>query len=290
MSAHGDKKKNGLWRYIFFVSIGIVIIGVIVLLVQERNRRAALNQFMEIQSAANEDNHDPEQSLPSSEEPIDPRQTEEENILARLGIPVPEKHLDWDELHSQNADIYAWIYVSDTTVDYPIVQHPTDNSYYLNYNLDGSYGYPGCIYTEDYNSKDFSDLHTVIYGHNLKDHTMFSTLHNYEDPELMQEDHYIYIYTEDYVYVYQIFGAYEYAAIHLLDNYDLSNEYVYEQYIKDVLNVDRTPARVANIRHDIPVTKEDRIVTLSTCTTDDTASLRYLVTGVLLNPREEPSL
>lgn len=206
----------------------------------------------------------------------------EKDILQELGIAVPEKNLDWDMLHEENADIYAWIYVPDTEVDYPVLQHPTDNSYYLNYNIDGTKGFPGCIYTEDYNSKDFSDLHTVIYGHNLTSGLMFSSLHNFEDEELVDEDHYIFIYTEDYVFVYQIFAVYEYPAIHLLANFDLANEYIYEQYIKEIYEMD---GRVANIRKDIAVTAEDKIVTLSTCTSDHDASLRFLVTGVLLNPR-----
>lgn len=66
-------------------------------------------------------------------------------------------------------------------------------------------------------------------------------------------------------------------------NYDLTNEYVYAQYIKDILNMDSTNARVANIRHDIEVTEKDKIITLSTCTTDHDASLRFLVVGVLRN-------
>lgn len=199
------------------------------------------------------------------------------------GIKVPEKDLDWNALSEQNKDIYAWIYVPGTTVDYPILQHPTDNSYYLNYNMDGTKGFPGCIYTEDYNNKDFSDIHTVIYGHNLKDKTMFTSLHNFENKELFSKDHYIYIYTQDYVFVYRIFAAYEFSAIHLLDNYDYANEYVYADYLKQIYG---TTDRVANVREDIKVTTEDKIVTLSTCTKDSDSSKRFLVTGVLMNPKE----
>ncbi len=207
-----------------------------------------------------------------------------ENALSsKPDVTVTGKNLDWDALHKENADIYAWISVPGTTVDYPVLQHPTSNTYYLNRNMDGSKGYPGCIYTENYNSKDFSDLHTVVYGHNLKDKTMFSTLHNFGKDKLVQEPHYIYVYTESGVFTYEIFAAYEFPAIHLLVNYDLTNEYVYAQYIKDILNMDSTNARVANIRHDIEVTEKDKIITLSTCTTDHDASLRFLVVGVLRN-------
>ncbi len=194
-------------------------------------------------------------------------------------VQTPDKTLDWEALHSKNPDIYAWIYVPDTGVDYPVVQHPTDNSYYLNHNLDGSKGYPGCIYTENFNNRDFSDLHTVLYGHNLKDKTMFSTLHNFEDAELFQKEHDIYIYTEDAVLTYRIFAAYEFSAIHLLDNFDYTNEYVYEDYLKQIRQA------AGNIRQDVEVTTADRIITLSTCTADHDAARRYLVTGVLVSEK-----
>lgn len=198
-------------------------------------------------------------------------------------IEIPKKDLDWNALYEQNSDIYAWIYVPDTTVDYPVLQHPTDNSYYLNYNIDGTKGFPGCIYTENYNSKDFSDIHTVIYGHNLKDKTMFTSLHNFENKDVFSKEHYIYIYTPDYVFVYRIFAAYEFSAIHLLDNYDFTNEYVYEDYLKKIY---ATTDRVANVKEDIKVTTDDKIVTLSTCTRDSDSGKRFLVTGVLVNPKE----
>ncbi len=198
---------------------------------------------------------------------------------------APDKGIDWDKLHETNPDIYAWINVPGTSVDYPVLQHPSNNEYYLMHNLDGSYGYPGVIYTENYNSKDFTDPNTVLYGHNMDDTTMFSTLHKFSDPEMVENPHYIYIYTEDgRTLVYEIFAAYEYPSIHLLINFDVKNEYIYEQYLRNIQNIDITGAGVANLRHDIEPTVNDRIITLSTCTTDHDASERFLVVGVLLNP------
>ena len=60
------------------------------------------------------------------------------------------KHL---EMKKVNPDIYAWIYIPGTEIDYPVLQHPSDDSYYLNYNMNGTRGYPGCIYTEKENNK-----------------------------------------------------------------------------------------------------------------------------------------
>lgn len=198
---------------------------------------------------------------------------------------APDKGIDWDKLHETNSDIYAWINVPGTSVDYPVLQHPSNNEYYLKHNLDGSYGFPGVIYTEDYNSKDFTDPNTVLYGHNMDNTTMFSTLHKFSDPEMVETPHYIYIYTEDgRTLVYEIFAAYEYPSIHLLINFDVKNEYIYDQYLRNIQNMDLTSTDVANIRHDIIPSVNDRIITLSTCTTDHDASKRFLVVGVLLNP------
>lgn len=276
-------KRNGkkyIWLILFILFLLVLAVGVICLLAGNKQKKDAASNYEEMKEEVNDiikEEIEPEPEPEPEEEP------EEVDILTQLGIEIPGKNLDWNALHEENQDIYAWIYVPDTTVDYPVLQHPTDNSYYLNYNIDGTKGYPGCIYTEDYNTKTFSDIHTVLYGHNLKDKTMFSTLHNFEDEELFYKDHYIFIYTEDYVFVYQIFAAYEFGSIHLLANYDLTNEYVYEDYLKSIFSAN---GRVANIRQDIEVGTEDKIVTLSTCTSDHNASLRFLVTGVLLNPQE----
>lgn len=308
-----QKEKSKIWLILFFLFFIIVVIAAGVLCKQYIDRQVANAQLESLQTsvngeadveaavnAINAEDTDMEENEEEGGNEAGTDDTEEESgktdiecgaedddkeidILEEYGIEIPEKDLDWDALHEQNEDIYAWIYVPDTTVDYPVLQHPTDNSYYLNYNMDGTKGYPGCIYTEDFNSKDFSDIHTVIYGHNLKDKTMFSSLHNFEDKELLSEDHYIFIYTQDYVFVYRIFAAYEFSAIHLLDNYDYTNEYVYADYLKQIY---RTTDRVANVREDIEVTTDDKIVTLSTCTEDHDSNRRFLVTGVLLNPKK----
>ena len=269
-----DKKdKKTIWLILFILFLIILIAAVVILFIQHKGREAANDSYGQLQEEVND--------VSDTEDTETVADTEND---ALAGIEIPEKNLDWDALHEENEDIYAWIYVPNTTVDYPVLQHPTDNSYYLNYNIDGSKGYPGCIYTEDYNSKDFTDINTVLYGHNLKDKTMFSSLHNFEDDDLFNQDNYIFIYTEDYVYVYQIFAAYEYESLHLLVNFDYTNEYVYQDYLDSIF--ENTTGRESNVRQDVEVTTEDKIITLSTCTSDHNSSYRYLVAGKLLNPVE----
>ena len=282
------------------------VIGAVCIAVRYKSRIDAENTYCELSENANavsegQPQETVEAVLPETETEETPQGLSPEGLLQASGegdvsgndeedIPeavseAPGKSLDWDELHQTNPDIYAWIYVPGTSVDYPVLQHPSSNEYYLNHNLDGSYGFPGVIYTENYNSKDFTDPNTVLYGHNMDNTTMFSTLHNFRNPDMVSEPHYIYIYTEDgRTLVYEIYAAYIYPSIHLLLNFDVDNDYIFEQYLRNISNMDLTSPDLANIRHDIDVTVDDRIITLSTCTTDHDSSKRFLVTGVLLNP------
>ena len=264
--------KKGSRKYIvaLIAFLIVIAIGLILLLLKEKKEESATETFEDLSETVNDTTSNEDEFL--------------DNPYSNLDIEIPDKNIDWDALHEENEDIYAWITVTDTTVDYPVLQHPTNNEYYLNKNLDGSTGYPGCIYTENYNAKDFSDKNTVLYGHNLKDKTMFSSLHNYEDEETFAKDQYIFVWTESDLYVYRVFAAYEFNANHLLLNYDYSNEYVYEQYLKDIYSVADKDYGVANVNEDIEVTKEDRIITLSTCTADHNSNQRFLVVGVLVEP------
>ena len=196
---------------------------------------------------------------------------------------IPEKELDFEQLVSEvNEDIYAWIYIPGTLVDYPMVRHPTEESYYLNRNLDGSSGYPGCIYVDPINAADFSDPNTVIYGHNMKDDSMFGSLHEYRDRQFFDENRYLYIYTPEKTLVYEIFAAYEYSDIHLIYSFDLSNPEIFQTYLDQIFDI---LYMTANIAEDIEVTSEEHIVTLSTCI-GGKDTMRYLVQGVLIYEQE----
>ena len=202
-------------------------------------------------------------------------------LMTKYGIEVPEKNIDFDAMHREiSEDIYAWIYIPNTHIDYPVFQHPTDNSYYLEHNIDGSEGYPGCIYTENYNAKDFSDPHTVIYGHNMRDTTMFSDLHLYEDEEFFENNRYVYIYTEDMVYVYKIFAAYQTNNAHQLLNYDFSNKNTVKSYLENTTSRMEEP-KVYD--EDTVFSEDGQILTLSTCVMKERQfHLRYLVQSLRL--------
>lgn len=202
---------------------------------------------------------------------------QEESDSAIAGVDIPQKQLDWNELAKVNPDIYAWIYIPGTQVDYPVLQHPTDNTYYLNYNMNGTRGYPGCIYTEKENSKDFTDFNTVMYGHNMRNKTMFETLHYYEDKAFFVNNPYVYVYRGDSVLVYEIFAAYIAGNEHILYSYDFQTQEGRQNYV-DLIEKGAS----GNLRDDVEVTGDSHILTLSTCISGK-AKNRYLVQAVLLN-------
>jgi len=291
-AGHNDIWKIMLGILLAAAAIGMMIAGVRIY--RQSQAEARLEQLAESTISNRTDTSFPEAAVSGSpaaqengitqESPAAeaPPETEKDplQVLEDMGIPVPEKEVDFADLQANvNPDIYAWIYIPDTLIDYPVLQHPTDNYYYLNYNLDGSRGYPGCIYTEDYNAKDFSDPNTVIYGHNMKNGTMFAGLHKFEDGDYFAEHPYVYIYTEEKLYVYEIFAAYESGNEHILYSHDFSSASAYSEYLEDVFAV---RAMNSNIRKDVEVTSEDCIITLSTCVANK-SDRRYLVQGVLLN-------
>lgn len=191
-----------------------------------------------------------------------------------------EGHIDFEYLWNINEDIYAWITISGTDIDYPVLQHPTDDTFYLNHNVDGSYGYPSCIYTEKINAKDFSDPNTVIYGHNMKNKTMFQQLHSFESKDFFEKYGEVIIYLPDRTLHYQVFAAYVYDDRHLMYSFDFWNEDVFTNYLESIYDIRDMSA---NIDRDITVTAENRIITMVTCMPNKSdADKRLLVHAVLI--------
>ena len=186
--------------------------------------------------------------------------------------------LDWSNLVSQNDDIYSWIYIPNTKVNYPVLQHETEHDFYLDHNLDKSEGRPGCIYTQRYNTTTYMDRNTVLYGHNMKNGSMFKTLHSFEDKTFFDENRYIYIYTPSSVLVYEIIAACEYSNEHVLYKYDFNTEEAVGEFIEDLAKGNASKNHVLDTLSFNPDTK---IVTLSTCIAGR-ATERFLVVGQLL--------
>ena len=87
---------------------------------------------------------------------------------------------------STNPDIVAWIYIEGTKINYPIVQGE-DNSYYLKHLFSGEWNGSGCIFLDSRNDASFADRHSIIYGHHMKNGTMFTDLDKYKKQDFFDE-------------------------------------------------------------------------------------------------------
>ncbi|MBQ3416932.1 MAG: class B sortase [Ruminococcus sp.] len=186
--------------------------------------------------------------------------------------------LSFDELMEINHDIYAWIYIPNTAVDYPVVQSilDGDDTFYLDHNIYREYQFSGSIYSETQNSTRFDDPVTVLYGHNMLNGSMFASLHNFEDINFFNENNTIFIFTQDKVITYFIYAAYTFDDRHILNSYNMMDEDVFREYLDSTLE---PRSYNCNIRPGVELTTEDRILTLSTCSNGG-GNTRYLVQGV----------
>ena len=113
----------------------------------------------------------------------------------------PEENLpeiDFDGLRAINRDIVAWIQIPGIGVDYPVVQGK-DNNHYLHYTFDGKANKAGSIFLDYRNRSDFTDSKVILYGHNMKDGSMFSNLKKYQDVSFRKEQRRVLIYLPDKV-------------------------------------------------------------------------------------------
>ncbi len=274
----GDKNSGSLlWKIVLALCLLIVAGCVIFIWIVKRNEQEARTAYEEVRRTETETSgclSDDIQAETDSGESQFSAAAEEETVQSE---PAEEIPVDFGELQAINPDVYAWITVPGTKVDYPIAQRAGDREFYLHHNINGAYEFAGMIYTEDYNTTDFTDANTVIYGHNMHNDTMFTTLHYFEDRDFFDQHSEVIIYTPDDVLHYTIFAAYAYDSRHLMQSFDFSDPEVFDAYLDQVFAIrDMT----AYFRDGVTVTAEDKIITLSTCF-DGRDDERYLIQAVL---------
>ena len=194
---------------------------------------------------------------------------EAEDSGESTAVPV-----DFDALRKINPDIVGWIIVEGTEISYPIMQSSEDEEedFYLYHSFLRESSSHGSIYMQKINSEDFSDFNTVIYGHNMRDGTMFGQLHRFRDKDFFEENDEITIYTPDGTHQYRIFAAYITENEMIFDTWgDFENDVLKGNYIEFLKGT-------AGNQRDAKITVNSRIITLSTCCGDD--AKRLLVQAV----------
>ena len=189
--------------------------------------------------------------------------------------------LDFESLRTINPEICGWLEIDGTLVDYPVLQSATNDEKYLTTAYNGSYYIGGSLFTQaTYNSSDFNDPVTVIYGHTMPDGTLFGQLQSvYTNSWTFSSCSDIKLYVPGEVRHYKVFAAVPYSNIHIMYSYDFSQEYWYNLFFKHVLDT-----RTLGANFDTESTPEfsDRVLILSTCLNEDSTK-RFLVMAVLVD-------
>lgn len=194
----------------------------------------------------------------------------------------PDIPVDFKKLKETNQDIYAWITIPGTGIDYPVVQNKEDNGFYLDHSADKSESVNGAVFSENYNNTEFDDHITVLYGHNMRDGSMFAGLHLYEDSRFLEEHNEITIYTPDSILKYRIFAAYRTDDKHVLLYYNQGKDmYSRKAYLNEIMGQRTMYSYVDSLAEP---DEDSKILTLSTC---DKAgdTYRYLVQAYLTEKR-----
>ncbi len=188
-----------------------------------------------------------------------------------------EKAIDFDSYRSECPDIYAWIEVPGTDIDYPVAYcDDAENPFWFTHDMYGNPDEAGMIITDSLNGKDMSDPMTLIYGQNPDDDTMFAQLHALRDAEFFEDHDHVNIYMDDAQLVYRIYACYIDSADHIFADRDFRDPVAFGEYFESIGSVRDLSM---NIRQEAKPSFNDHVIALITHCDDE--SKRLFVLAVL---------
>lgn len=167
--------------------------------------------------------------------------------------------VDFEKLKEKNLDIVAWLKVNGTNIETTVVK-TTNNDYYLTHNFNKEYNSAGWIFADYKNKVDGTDKNLVIYGHNMRDNSMFGSLKWVinEDWYNNEDNKYITLVTENETQIYEVFSVYQIEE----EDYYIQTNFNTEKEFSTFLE---TIKKRSKKDFNVDVNKEDNILTLSTC-------------------------
>ena len=180
--------------------------------------------------------------------------------------------VDFAALGDVNEDIVAWLYGEGTVLNYPVVKGE-DNSYYLSHLFDGSDNASGCLFLDSRNSSDFSDDNTIIYGHNMKNGTMFAFINQYQEQSYYDQHPSMFLLTPNGNFEVHLFAGFLEDVNGNAWQRAFQNENEKIKWLEEARNA-------STFVSDTIPSKEDKIVTFSTCS-NASEDVRYVLMGVL---------
>ena len=243
-----------------------------------RDYKAASDEYDSLRQYASEEVSTTDTAEKVSDiKPIELEEAEEKKELKsnENREDFPEMEVDFKALREKNPDTVGWLYVGSCGISYPIVQGE-DNDYYMNHTFEGTVNSSGAIIMDYRDDKYLKDWNTFIYGHNMKNGSMFGSLKKLlKDETLYDSDPYIYVYLPGYIYRYKIFSYYkDKPDSKMYWTADTLQEY--RQYIRDALSL--------SVRDlGVETSEENNMVTLVTCSGSGAGKMRFFVHGEFID-------
>lgn len=191
----------------------------------------------------------------ATDEPGDQEKKEEKNKEEMICV-------DFKKLQKINPQVVGWLYIPSSTINYPILQGE-DNEKYLHQTYDGRQSIFGSIFIDCSNAGDFTDFHTIIYGHNMKNGSMFGGLKQYQNKSFFEKHRNIYILTSKATYRYRVFSYHVADAAGRVYQTQFSDQEEYKSFVELI-------KQSSYISTKVNVGEKDQTITLSTCTGKDT--------------------
>lgn len=183
--------------------------------------------------------------------------------------------VDFEALLEENEDIIGWLYCEGTAINYPVL-HGKDNDQYIRHSYKGKYETAGSIFVESLNRRNFEDSNTIIYGHHMRNGTMFACLDQYQEQEFYEEHPVMWLLTPEHDYRIRLFSAYTTSGYSDTYTIFMGPGDELNEYLKKCLSQ-------SDFQADFDAEKLDgkgKYVVLSTCAYDF-QDARYVVHGVL---------
>lgn len=194
-------------------------------------------------------------------------------VISNQNDSIGNTTIDFESLSKINPDIVGWIGFEGLEIDYPVVQ-TKDNEFYLNHLFSLEKNKLGAIFVDYRNKSDFSDLNTIIYGHNMKNGSMFSSLTNYKSQEYYDANPDILFVTVETKYKIEFFAGLVVDGSYESVRYDFSDEDDFNQYINSLKDM-------STFKSSVNVGPKDRIISLVTCSYEYN-NARYALYGKLV--------
>lgn len=190
----------------------------------------------------------------------------------RVEAAIPWPEVDFTALREVNPNTVAWLTCEDTAIHYPVVQGE-DNDYYLTHLPDGSYNSGGSLFLDCRVASDFSDTHSIIYGHYMKNGTMFAALAGYKEQKFYDQHPRMLLVTPEGRFVVELFSGYVASVKEEAWKLDFSSPEEWERWLAET-------AERSGFHSQVQPSPQDKILTLSTCSYEF-ENARFVLHGIL---------